>query len=264
MVLRFDVLIDGKPYAAAWQEFLERRFKQLDADGDGVLTADEQRGLPSTQVLAAAGSGRHGPRRRFRRGFASAGRQDHARGVCRLLPWRRPGAVPRADRAGDPNAGMRAAPVVGRQQPADQAAKRAVREAGRRLRRASSRPTTFTAQRNALRQDGPRPGRIDLRRRTGADGEPLSAWPLQAARPARPPSRSSFPPPPANRIVSSRSRLIAALDGRGGEVKDNRLSFRGARAGQREARARSTPMPTARWTSTRRSSSSLRAGPTSR
>jgi Ca2+-binding EF-hand superfamily protein len=39
--LRLDVVIDGKPPAAAWGEFLDRLFDYFDRDGDGSLSREE-------------------------------------------------------------------------------------------------------------------------------------------------------------------------------------------------------------------------------
>src|SRR5438309_2009218 len=51
VLLRLHIVVDGKPFRAAHREaldgYLAALFKQLDADGDGLLSEEEARRMPS-------------------------------------------------------------------------------------------------------------------------------------------------------------------------------------------------------------------------
>jgi Ca2+-binding EF-hand superfamily protein len=51
VLVRLHLRIDGKPYLTAWREFIEHLFKQLDTNGDGVLSKEEVERMPPPQVL---------------------------------------------------------------------------------------------------------------------------------------------------------------------------------------------------------------------
>ncbi len=51
LLIRLRVEIDGRPLEAAWGNFIDRLFKQLDVDGDGVLSEEEFDRMPSPQAL---------------------------------------------------------------------------------------------------------------------------------------------------------------------------------------------------------------------
>src|SRR5581483_11721692 len=49
--IRLHVLVDGKPYLAAWREFLEYAYKQADIDGNGELSPQEAARIPPASTL---------------------------------------------------------------------------------------------------------------------------------------------------------------------------------------------------------------------
>jgi Ca2+-binding EF-hand superfamily protein len=51
VLLRMHVLIDGKPYSAAWDEFMKKLFDYLDVNGDGTLSREEAGRVPTVQML---------------------------------------------------------------------------------------------------------------------------------------------------------------------------------------------------------------------
>lgn len=51
VLLRLHVLLDGKPYRAAWRELVQHVMKQFDADKDGVLSQSEIEKMPAAQLL---------------------------------------------------------------------------------------------------------------------------------------------------------------------------------------------------------------------
>jgi Ca2+-binding EF-hand superfamily protein len=51
VLIRLHVLVDGKPYATRWTEYLTRWFRFLDRDADGSLDANEVARAPAVQVL---------------------------------------------------------------------------------------------------------------------------------------------------------------------------------------------------------------------
>ncbi len=51
VLLRLHVLIDGKPYPAAWDAWMKKLFDYLDVNGDGSLSRAEAARVPSVQVL---------------------------------------------------------------------------------------------------------------------------------------------------------------------------------------------------------------------
>jgi Ca2+-binding EF-hand superfamily protein len=55
VLVRLHVFLDGKPFRDVWDEFVERMFKSLDRDGDGVLNADEALHTPPAAVLFGNG-----------------------------------------------------------------------------------------------------------------------------------------------------------------------------------------------------------------
>jgi Ca2+-binding EF-hand superfamily protein len=54
VLLRLHVTIDGKPVVAAWDEYVARIFRYLDANGDGVLDQAEALRVPAPQALFGA------------------------------------------------------------------------------------------------------------------------------------------------------------------------------------------------------------------
>jgi Ca2+-binding EF-hand superfamily protein len=55
ILVRLHVRLDGKPFRDVWEEFVEKIFKSLDGDGDGVLNADEAMRVPPAAVLFGNG-----------------------------------------------------------------------------------------------------------------------------------------------------------------------------------------------------------------
>jgi Ca2+-binding EF-hand superfamily protein len=51
ILIRLHVEVDGQPFDAAWDEYIEALFKYLDRDGDGVLSPAEANRAPSAQEL---------------------------------------------------------------------------------------------------------------------------------------------------------------------------------------------------------------------
>jgi Ca2+-binding EF-hand superfamily protein len=51
VLLRFHVIMDGKPFIEVWEAFMGRLFAYLDQDGDGVLSKDEASRVPPVQAL---------------------------------------------------------------------------------------------------------------------------------------------------------------------------------------------------------------------
>lgn len=51
VLIRLHVLVDGKPYATRWAEYLTRWFRFLDRDADGFLDATEAARAPAVPVL---------------------------------------------------------------------------------------------------------------------------------------------------------------------------------------------------------------------
>jgi len=51
VLLRLHVQIDGKPYGAAWERYLDKLFADLDRDGDGFLSKAEASRAPSAEFL---------------------------------------------------------------------------------------------------------------------------------------------------------------------------------------------------------------------
>src|SRR5438105_4868919 len=52
VLLRLHVRVDGKPFASAWDSYLEKFFRYLDRDNDGFLNAAEAKLAPKANVLA--------------------------------------------------------------------------------------------------------------------------------------------------------------------------------------------------------------------
>src|SRR5262249_23341609 len=55
LLIRAHVRVDGQPYRAAWDTYVERVFKFLDANGDGVLDKTEIERMPPTPLLVGGG-----------------------------------------------------------------------------------------------------------------------------------------------------------------------------------------------------------------
>src|SRR5216683_3782580 len=51
ILFRLHLRVDGKPYAARWEEYLGKLFAYLDRDGDGVLDKDEAARAPTPPQL---------------------------------------------------------------------------------------------------------------------------------------------------------------------------------------------------------------------
>jgi Ca2+-binding EF-hand superfamily protein len=52
VLIRLHVLMDGKPLRQAWDDFIDRLFRYLDRDGNGVLSREEQLRAPRPQLLS--------------------------------------------------------------------------------------------------------------------------------------------------------------------------------------------------------------------
>jgi Ca2+-binding EF-hand superfamily protein len=55
VLIRVHAELDGRPLEAAWSDFVDRLFKYIDADGDGVLSKDELERAPTPQALFNSG-----------------------------------------------------------------------------------------------------------------------------------------------------------------------------------------------------------------
>lgn len=53
VLIRVHARIDGKPVQQAWKEFMQSLFRQLDTNGDGVLSQNEAERAPSPNLLRA-------------------------------------------------------------------------------------------------------------------------------------------------------------------------------------------------------------------
>jgi len=51
VLLRLHVQVDGKPYTALWDGYIDRLFKFLDRNGDGILSKEEAAHVPSVNFL---------------------------------------------------------------------------------------------------------------------------------------------------------------------------------------------------------------------
>ncbi len=51
VLLRLHIRVDGKPYQAAWRDFIKEVFKYLDRNGDGILSKDEAERMLSPRTL---------------------------------------------------------------------------------------------------------------------------------------------------------------------------------------------------------------------
>lgn len=216
VVLRFEVFIEGKPSAAAWQEFLDRRFKQLDANTDGALTGDELRSIPSKQLLIQLGISSSGADDNARPPNASATREG-------FLAYYRRAVEPfrvRIEQPGQPDARG----VVRRQQPADQSP-RVLFEKLDADNDGLIAAADFQNAQQVLRK-------LDLDRdesiSTGELVQTTNLAPVALAaaagnnQPPNPKFLSVQAGQPARQLVQ---QLLTARDGHGGAAKDNRLSF---------------------------------------
>jgi Ca2+-binding EF-hand superfamily protein len=57
VMIRLHVRIDGKPLLDVWEEFLDKFFASVDADGDGVLSKSEAERMPSLAMLSGNAGG---------------------------------------------------------------------------------------------------------------------------------------------------------------------------------------------------------------
>jgi len=51
VLIRLHLLVDGKPYSEAWDNYIKARFDYADRDGNGYLDRDAVRMIPSAQVF---------------------------------------------------------------------------------------------------------------------------------------------------------------------------------------------------------------------
>jgi Ca2+-binding EF-hand superfamily protein len=51
VLLRLHVLIDGKPYSAAWDDFMKKLFEYMDVNADGSLSKEEAARVPTVNLL---------------------------------------------------------------------------------------------------------------------------------------------------------------------------------------------------------------------
>src|SRR5687768_7029581 len=49
--IRLHIRLDGKPFRAAWDDYISQLFDYLDQDGDGVLNEEEAARAPKPQLL---------------------------------------------------------------------------------------------------------------------------------------------------------------------------------------------------------------------
>jgi Ca2+-binding EF-hand superfamily protein len=61
VLMRLHVTVDGRPLSAAWDDYVTKVFKYLDANGDGVLDRDEVQRVPSADALFGANFGAPAP-----------------------------------------------------------------------------------------------------------------------------------------------------------------------------------------------------------
>jgi Ca2+-binding EF-hand superfamily protein len=61
LFVRAHVRVDGKPFRAAWDSYVDRVFKFLDHNGDGVLDKAELERMPPAQLLIGGGPFATGP-----------------------------------------------------------------------------------------------------------------------------------------------------------------------------------------------------------
>ena len=57
VLVRLHVLINGKPYSAAWDAFMTKLFEYEDVNGDGSLSKEEAARVPTVQLLRTHYSG---------------------------------------------------------------------------------------------------------------------------------------------------------------------------------------------------------------
>jgi Ca2+-binding EF-hand superfamily protein len=55
LLVRLHVRVDGKPFTAAWDDFMKYLFAYLDVNGDGVLNKQEAERMPSPDQLSIGG-----------------------------------------------------------------------------------------------------------------------------------------------------------------------------------------------------------------
>src|SRR5262249_21354496 len=60
LLVRAHVRVDGKPFRAAWDNYVDRVFKFLDRNGDGVLDKAEVDCMPPTPLLIGGGPAIYG------------------------------------------------------------------------------------------------------------------------------------------------------------------------------------------------------------
>ncbi len=61
VLLRLHLRVDGKAFRVVWEEFMDKLFRYLDVDGDGVLSKAEAERAPPVQALFNTGFGGGGP-----------------------------------------------------------------------------------------------------------------------------------------------------------------------------------------------------------
>jgi Ca2+-binding EF-hand superfamily protein len=64
VLVRLRIRVDGKPFRAAWEAYMDALFRHLDADGDGYLNKEEVARAPAPQ--RASNAAQLGPRRAVR------------------------------------------------------------------------------------------------------------------------------------------------------------------------------------------------------
>jgi Ca2+-binding EF-hand superfamily protein len=57
VLVRLHVLIEGKPYSTAWDDFMKKLFDYEDANGDGTLSKEEAAHVPTVQMMRTHYSG---------------------------------------------------------------------------------------------------------------------------------------------------------------------------------------------------------------
>jgi Ca2+-binding EF-hand superfamily protein len=106
VLVRAYVEIDGKPLQAVWFDFIGQIFKDLDIDGDGVLSKEEAERAPLPQVLLAGGGPFFGPPQMARAPTTAAMDANHDGKVTRQELadyYRKNGAPPFQFRFGSAN-----------------------------------------------------------------------------------------------------------------------------------------------------------------
>src|SRR5262245_21833756 len=78
LLIRLHVDVDGKPFRVAWREAVDRIFKLLDKDGDGVISAKELEQMPPTFLLFGSGDMQFPAKALAKENVLALGREEFA------------------------------------------------------------------------------------------------------------------------------------------------------------------------------------------